>query len=420
MRASSLLVLSFIASASLLPGCKGDLAPLEFVSEKTATRDLADKTGYGADHQKKASAPTKRQAAEIALVDAIAAPPQPAPTEADAETPDVTQDVSASASVGSCDPSVIKALLTPIASDPSPVRLTCRATLPQGVVVTRQVLFEGAASSGAALDCSGSTLTGTEKGGDREPLVIRSKKTENGWSRPVGVTVNNCVVDGGVRIIGLGRTGESKYVKLSSMNANHTAFAQASAPQATSLRNLKIRVRGRIALYAGPGSTETSLVKSVIEGTTPGVAIYLDAESAGANIVGNRFDIETKKRELIAIDGSAHNVIKNNRFNTAGNGGIFVYRNCGEGGAIRHQAPQFNQIENNTFNMEGSDQPAVWLNSRNGNRNYCFHDPNHPFGSSLSSMDMAKNNIVENNRIFGERGDGVRNSDPSNIVSNND
>jgi hypothetical protein len=414
-----ILIVTIIAAAGLATACQGDFDALTSKPQK----DFADSTAQFSAH---ALSPSQNEMLAAQRPDATADDGQPksaqAPNPGRAEVTTAPDAASAPASAASspCDASIIKALMTPIQSDPSPVRLNCRATLPKGAVVTRQVLFEGATASGAALDCSGGMLKGFEKGGDREPLVIRSKRTPGGWSRPVGVAVKNCVIDGGVRIYGLGRTGEGEYVKQSSMNADHTAFAQASAPQGTTLRNVEIRVDSRTALYAGPGVTNTSLLNSKVEGTTTSVAVYLDAESAGAKIKGNTFDIGASRRELIAIDGSARNQIEKNRFNAAANGGIFLYRNCGEGGTIRHQTPQFNRIEGNTFDMQGSKKPAVWLNSRNGNRNYCFQDPQHPFGSSLTPLDLAKHNVVEDNRVLGEHGDGVRNDDPTNRIENND
>jgi hypothetical protein len=308
--------------------------------------------------------------------------------------------------------------MTPYSSDPTPVKLNCSVTLPRNAVVTRQVVFEGTASSGSTLDCSGGQLAGTAAKGDKEAVVVRSRRTGDSWSRPSNITVRNCAIAGTVRIYGLGRNGQAEAVKQSSMNANHTSYAQASAPTNIAFSNIRLTSNGGVPFYVSPGVTRVSLTNSTLQGTTTSSVIYLDAESSGAKITGNTFNVTTKGREVIAIDGSAHNDIESNKFNASA-GGIFAYRNCGEGGTIRHQAPEFNKIARNTFNMSGSRGPAVWLNSRNGNRSFCFKDPSHPYGSSLSSMDMAKNNTVEGNTVIGGKGDTIRNDDPTNRVVNN-
>nr|WP_105384745.1 hypothetical protein [Neorhizobium alkalisoli] len=204
------------------------------------------------------------------------------------------------------------------------------------------------------------------------------------------------------------------------MNADHTKFAQLAAPSKVAFDRVHIVGSGGVPFYISPGVTNVTLSNSTIEGTSTSAAIYLDAESAGAKIVDNVFNIKTEGRELIAVDGSAYNEISGNKFGNVRNGGIFAYRNCGEGGTIRHQTPQFNRIQGNTFTFSGrANAPAVWLNSRNGNRSYCFSDPGHPFGSSLSPMDFAQNNVVEGNVATSAGSEAFRNSDPTNRISGN-
>ena len=334
-----------------------------------------------------------------------------------AERPAVPAAPSAPASA--CTDEVVRRLLTPATVDPTPVSLTCRAVLPPHSTVTRQIVFEGRAASGSSLDCNGGRLEGTAQKGDREAVVIRSRKVGESWSRPVDVTLRNCEIMNGLRIYGLGRNGEAPAVKQSSMNRNHTEFAQAAAPSAIILDNLQFSNAGGVPLYVSPGVTNVKLSNSRFTGTSSSVAIYLDAESGGTTIADTIFDLRTQKRELIAVDGSAYNIITGNKFNTASNGGIFLYRNCGEGGTIRHQAPQYNQIEKNIFAMGGSRKPAVWLNSRNGDRSYCQTDPGHPFGSGLTSRDMAQYNVVKDNKVAGGGSEAFRNDDPTNRLSNN-
>lgn len=97
----------------------------------------------------------------------------------------------------------------------------------------------------------------------------------------------------------------------------------------------------------------------------------------------------------MAIDGSAHNTVRHNRFSALSHGGLFLYRNCGEGGTVRHQTPSHNTISDNTFyRYYHGGLPAVWLGARNGNRNYCEADAGYPFGSSISNLDGAQHNRI--------------------------
>jgi hypothetical protein len=208
---------------------------------------------------------------------------------------------------------------------------------------------------------------------------------------------------------------------MSSRHPDHTRFVQAAAPKRTTFENLTIIAPHGISLYVGPGVTGIKLRNSRLEGTSSGTAIYLDAES-GRNIIENNiFNTKTERREMIAIDGSTRNKITGNVFHDPVNGGIFLYRNCGEGGVIRHQRPNFNIISKNDFiyTEESRKRPAVWLNSRNGKQKHCFFDPRYRFGSSESSLDFAQNNIVSLNRIVGAGLNLIRNDDASNGIYGN-
>jgi parallel beta-helix repeat protein len=230
-----------------------------------------------------------------------------------------------------------------------------------------------------------------------------------------GITIKNCKINGSVRTIGLGPNGEAQGVKESSTSRNHTARTQAAAPKDTTLQNVTITGYGRIPLYLGPGTTNFTIYDSTINGRSVSVALYLDAES-GFNIIrNNTFDVTGSTREVIAVDGSANNQLLSNTIKQAPGGGIYLYRNCGEGGTIRHQAPQNNLIAGNSFNLAGLSGSAygIWLGSRNGGRMYCSDDAGFPFGSSKDDGDFADGNTVRDNTFTGSsrtiRDNGSRN-----------
>lgn len=304
------------------------------------------------------------------------------------------------------------------------ISIDCSLTLPKGFEVSANMVFEGSKASGAVLDCAGATIdvSGNKSRMGRTAIIVRSIQRKDGtWDAPEGVTVRNCTIKGFMRVYGLDENANGPNMKESSRHPDHTEFAQAAAPKRTTFENLTILAPNGISLYVGPGSMWTKLVGSRLEGTTGGTAIYLDAESGRSTIKDNIFDVATKSRELIAIDGSTRNKILGNTFYNPVNGGIFAYRNCGEGGVIRHQTPNFNTISDNSFVYSSRDakKPAVWLNSRNGKQRYCFIDPRYNFGSSKNSMDLAKKNVVSMNRIVGGDLGLIRNNDASNEIYDN-
>ena len=219
---------------------------------------------------------------------------------------------------------------------------------------------------------------------------------------------------GWMRVTGMALTGEGKYLKASSQKAGHIERAQNAAPTNVTFSNIKLKAVGVIPLYIGPGVTGVTLKNSHFYGKSNSVGIYLDAESARNVFLNNTFETFSK-REAIAIDGSAQNTIQNNRFNTLRYGGIYVYRNCGEGGTIRHQKPQRNVINNNFFyynkfkgigpsfagylRSKSLRVPAIWLGERSGYRPFCDHDKGFPFGSSIDNGNFAENNVITNNKI---------------------
>lgn len=237
----------------------------------------------------------------------------------------------------------------------------------------------------AAIDCNGGVYN---KGKVTELQILADN-----------ITIKRCKINGSIRTIGLGHNGEAPGVRASSVNAGHTERAQASAPRNTVLYGLTITGYGRIPLYLGPGTTRLTMYDSTIKGRSDSVALYLDAES-GFNIIrNNTFDINGASREIIAVDGSANNQLLTNAIKQAPNGGIYLYRNCGEGGTVRHQAPQKNLIAGNTINNTGGY--GIWLGSRNGGRLYCKDDAGFPFGSSKDDGDFADNNTIRDNIFTG-------------------
>ena len=259
--------------------------------------------------------------------------------------------------------------------------------------------LEGSIENGRVIDLQGGWLNE----GKLTEMVIRSKDMEKGWDVPERITIRNGRIRGSIRIYGLGVNGEAAKVLESSRREGHTARAQAATPRAILLEDLQIEADHRIPLYLGPGVTGVMVRNCTFTGWSASTTIYLDAESGGNRIEGCTFDVWSG-REVMAVDGSATNAIVGNRFLQVDYGGIYLYRNCGEGGTVRHQTPQGNVIENNFFNMTDlrSGSYGVWLGSRQGRRSYCEDDAGYPFGSSIDNHDFADHNTVRGN-VFSAR-----------------
>jgi hypothetical protein len=271
----------------------------------------------------------------------------------------------------------------------------------------------GSAASGSVIDLRG----GWFNEGKPTEIVIRSLREGDGWDVPERITIRNGRLRGAIRIIGLGRNGEALHVRESSVNEGHTERAQAAAPREIVFENLQIEADYRIPLYLGPGVTGVTVKDCTFTGWSVSTVVYLDAESAGNTIENCTFDVRAA-REVIAVDGSARNTIKGSRFLRASFGGVYLYRNCGEGGTVRHQTPRENRIERNAFNLSGlrPGSYGVWIGSRQGRRTYCEADAGYPFGSSADNRDFADDNIVTGNIFLPPSARAIRNDGERNIA----
>ena len=312
-----------------------------------------------------------------------------------------------------CSEQALAELLEPRSVSRPEVVLTCSPTLKPTDVIDKRVIILGSAASGMVLDCQGARV--------RNEVLILSRETPapeaGAWDRPERVTVRNCTVVGGMRVSGMAINGEAPALRASSRTLGHTERVQNAAPRDILLEDLSIRTPGNIPLYVSPGVTRLTLRNSTITGKSRSVAIYLDAESAANIIAGNTIDADVG-REAIAVDASAYNLIANNMIRTRSPrpGGIFLYRNCGQGGTIRHQTPHSNAIVGNEFFVA----PAIWVASRNGNRSYCWADSGYPFGSSASNLDHAQNTLICGNHFAATDGREILkiNDGPTRIEGN--
>jgi len=276
---------------------------------------------------------------------------------------------------------------------------------------TKEVIA-GDEADGKVIDLNGGWLNG----GRTTELRIKSVENGTGWACPEDIVIRNGNIRGSIRIMGLGRNGEDEKVRASSVREGHTARAQAAAPRRIILENLRIEADHRIPLYLAPGVTGVVVRNCVFTRRSVSTAVYLCAETADNIIENNEFAVETA-REVVALDGSAHNRIVGNRFNALPYGGIYLYRNCGEGGTVRHQTPRENVIADNVFAAAPRrGHYAVWIGSRGGRSLFCGEDAGYSFGSSADDGDHAHENTVTGNIFAPDNTRRVRDDGANNRI----
>lgn len=278
------------------------------------------------------------------------------------------------------------------------ISVCCSDAINDPQVVLEQVIIE---TSDQVIDCDGEWFNE----GKPTNLIIRSKKINGTWVQTKNITIRNCKIKGAIRIMGLGVNGEAEGVRQSSISLGHTERAQQAAPTNITFSDVTVEGIARIPMYLSPGTTYVTVENCTFTGTSVSITVYMDAES-GHNIFRNNTFETIGDREVIAVDGSANNLIEGNKFEYTKKGGIYLYRNCGEGGTVRHQTPRYNKILNNTFNLKSLSwgNYGIWLASRNGNRSYCDKDAVYDFGSSIDNRDYADFNAVESNIFTGKSG----------------
>lgn len=307
-------------------------------------------------------------------------------------------------------------------------RMDCRDVGGARNVITRKLLFHGSEASHVHADFNGALIDGgpdTYNHGRQDMLEIASVQDADGqWQVPQHLTIRRVRINGSVRLFGMGRNGEALAVRQSSHRPDHPARVSAAAPRHIVLESLNIVGQGRNPLYLSPGVSHVLLRHSTIRGRSTRVGVYLDAETHHNHLLNNVFDVETTDAgwlgfydrgwPQLALDGSSHNRVSNNTFRQMENGGIYLYRNCGEGGTIRYGTPSHNLITGNRFEyaeeqLTSRPSPAVFLGSRNYGvlenlmpGSHCNDDQQGTLraGSALSNADFAQHNQVLNNRFI--------------------
>lgn len=332
----------------------------------------------------------------------------------------------AASAASNCSAARLAEVRAPATESQPSVWVNCNLTLSASDVITKRLRVRGAAANDITIDCNGARLDGTGTPSasleriridsqlhmeDDDTCTLDSTGHYCSYDRPENVTVRDCDIYGTVRV-GETMVGEPEV----SRHEDYTQAARKYAPKDIRFEDVTIHEYSAIPIYVYPGVVNFQLIDSHLYGAAA-LALYLDRESHRHEIRNNHFGVDTS-REIIAIDGSSENLIVNNYFVYTKNGGIYLYRNCGEApgnwseepgtGTIRHATPSFNHIINNQFNNGNysGDKANIWLGQRNRTQGgICDADLRsdgtpYPWGSSVSNWDYAHSNVVMQNQFY--------------------
>jgi parallel beta-helix repeat protein len=303
-----------------------------------------------------------------------------------------------------CSEARLSEIRAPAGPGSGAVLIDCNLDLGPEELITKSLYFNhGELSNDVVVDCHGATLGSNDYSAGLPRLNVQSyfDGATGRWARPSNILVRNCRLLGNLNVNGIGGAATPEVRDSSHLDADHSTRMRDAAPTGITFDNLVVETQDRIAAYINVGATAVAIRNSEFRGRSPSTVIYLEAESGWHRIVDNRF-YTSASREVIAVDGSTENVIQGNTFHDTHLGGIFLYRNCGEGATVRHATPQKNNIEANTF-LDGSGPrngyPHIVVASRNGNRKYCEDDAGYPYGSSVSNLDWARFTEIKGNHF---------------------
>ena len=295
-------------------------------------------------------------------------------------------------------------------------------TYTQGIAVT---------ASGTTLDCRGARIESVDRTGSRGVVVVAPTSVALH-----DVTVRNCVIEGFLNNVRVTRDG---FKQLPAGDEYQNGFAGIALENShlynsrgsgvfvdgyvtgVTLRDLDIAGSGGVGIYLEAGSKD-----NVVEDNHVHHNGYADTWGDGVEVAGTQLRYYSTGREGLAIDGSRNNVVRGNVFESNANGGIFLYKNCGEFATERpaqwwHRpyGADGNLIEGNRFVNESD---GVWVGSRMSENQYFMDcsDPTYVDGPiNAIHLDRAQGTTIRDNE-FQQVLRGVRVEDDHTVVEGND
>ncbi|MDD2943139.1 MAG: right-handed parallel beta-helix repeat-containing protein [bacterium] len=291
---------------------------------------------------------------------------------------------------------------------PSLLKIEGVVRLNPGCIYTTTALIRRGDSE---LDCQGSII-------DPGPLKGYAVLVDSGGQSMSNVTIRNCIIrnSNAIGIVVAWRASDRVKVE---------GFYKAEI-YARSPRNIQI-INTLVDNAAGAGIYIDDYVSDVILSNvslvrSQAMGVYLEHSSRNITIENSLFEDNSwgKKREALAIDSSAGNMIRRNVFRRNKFGGIFLYKNCFEKShtdknqVARWQGANDNIIENNIFEDQ---RVGIWVASRQS-LDLRKMDCGAPYYEGKFVLDFARGNSIVGN-MFRRVAQGVVVEDDNNSVVEN-
>lgn len=278
-------------------------------------------------------------------------------------------------------------------------------------VVNKRVIFY---ESNSRLNCNGATIDMQFQLSEAVTIDSKGNGLEN-------IVIENCIIKNTRRkSIYIGWSGSDRAKEEITPDRNKIYKL---TPRKISIINTKIKDSKSSAIYVDD-YVSSVLIDGVEISNTDAMAIYLEHSSIKTTIRNSLISNAGRvhKREAISIDSSSENLIENNKIKDSPNGGIFLYRNCGERyyedetQVIRKMPASKNVIK---FNIIDGSRYGVWIASRQSRNQENIGCGIGYFAENKYAIDDSKFNSVEKNKI--KNADiGVLVEDSFNIVNNNE
>lgn len=267
--------------------------------------------------------------------------------------------------------------------------------------------------SNTYLDCNNAILDGKNKTSNGVIIDAQGHGISN-------VTIKNCNIKNyifsGIKV--------SSGIPANKLTNNRSENYKKNASN-IKIDSVTINQVSRVGIYLEAYTTDTEITNSIIS-DSGGVGVYLDQASKN-NIISNNIitnngvSVSGYKREGVAVDSSAGNIIQDNTFNGNGLGGVFLYKNCGEKISSGKSVLRWQHSDNNIIrrNLFVNESVGIWIASRqsyNLRKWDCGDKPMDAKGEYYE--DYADNNVVENNK-FCDVKMPIRIEGDNNIISKN-
>jgi hypothetical protein len=270
-------------------------------------------------------------------------------------------------------------------------------------------------TSGATLDCRGARIVRTSAETERNGIDV----TTTTDVPLTDVAVRNCLVEGwgnNVRIQREGykelaegveyENGTARILFENSRFYDSTAsgFFIGAYVTGVTLRNVEVSGSSAVGIYVEAGSKDNVIEDSRIHANGWG---DVGPEGVPITVGGTELRYESTGREGIAIDGSRDNVVRNNWIAGNANGGIHLYKNCGEDFTTRpnaHWVRRYGATGNLiTGNFISTEKNGVWIGSRAAENQEFMDCSDPPYIEETVRrvyIDPAPDNVVRDNSFL--------------------